>query len=100
MLIFNAFNGFSQTTPAHDTRFPGFRLLPASVIGFFLNDDFSKCVILDEKRPNAITEALARLFLQNMEHESNPDYVVEVVSLSLEDSEKSLNNLATALKLS
>lgn len=35
--------------------------------------------------------------LQKLQDEGNPDFVVEVVSLYFEDSEKLMNNLATAL---
>ncbi|KZV32389.1 histidine-containing phosphotransfer protein 1-like [Dorcoceras hygrometricum] len=36
--------------------------------------------------------------LQKLQDECNPDFVVEVVSLYFEDSEKLMNNLATALQ--
>ncbi|KAG8370689.1 hypothetical protein BUALT_Bualt13G0009400 [Buddleja alternifolia] len=36
--------------------------------------------------------------LQKLQDDTNPDFVVEVVSLFFEDSEKLLNNLATALQ--
>ncbi|KAI3762065.1 hypothetical protein L1987_52488 [Smallanthus sonchifolius] len=36
--------------------------------------------------------------LQKQQDESNPDFAVEVVTLFFEDSEKLLNNLATALQ--
>ncbi|XP_041019870.1 histidine-containing phosphotransfer protein 1-like isoform X2 [Juglans microcarpa x Juglans regia] len=37
--------------------------------------------------------------LQQLQDESNPDFVVEVVSLFFEDSERLLNELAKALEL-
>ncbi|KAK3036028.1 hypothetical protein RJ639_030729 [Escallonia herrerae] len=36
--------------------------------------------------------------LQKLQDESNPDFVIKVVSLFFEDSDKLLNNLATALQ--
>nr|GMD13013.1 histidine-containing phosphotransfer protein 1-like [Ipomoea batatas]GMD18563.1 histidine-containing phosphotransfer protein 1-like [Ipomoea batatas] len=38
------------------------------------------------------------LQLQKLQDDSNPDFVFEVVSLFFEDSEKLINNLATALQ--
>nr|GMD20013.1 histidine-containing phosphotransfer protein 1-like [Ipomoea batatas] len=40
------------------------------------------------------------LQLQKLQDDSNPDFVFEVVSLFFEDSEKLINNLATALQQS
>ena len=63
--------------------------------GFFLVYDESSFVFLFWRIKGFLDDQFNQL--QQLQDESNPDFVVEVVSLFFEDSDRLLNELAKAL---